>query len=719
MSSHYGDSKQGEMMICRIFIILISLIFSLNVPGHAGLLSANVKGKIRYKNRPLSDVKVKLINDKSSISLTDRKGRFSFKDVGFGKYTIIPEKEGYVFYPEMREITIIVTNETSVNFKAFIIDNSKARRASALAVEFLKKSQHPEGYWMGSFKSDTSFNAYYILLMHYLDMVNREREKKAAALILNEQMADGGWSSYPGGPGMVHIAVLNYFALKLAGHSPDSDYMKKARSFIISKGGADSANQFIQTMLALFGQVPWERMMNVSTDILRFESFVYRLGYLHTGIIPLSIIYENYYKKNITKEHSIRELFIDDPWNGIHEEEPSRGCCQKWGLNWIVTRQEKDGNWAGVFLNTMQCLMALKSTRNPAYNSVIENGMKGVLLFQIENSKTILQQFSQPPVMDTAYALHSLLSVGVRPDESVIKKALDYLTNKQAMIEGDWHHNNSDLKPGGWGFEHHNQWFPDIDCTAMVLDAFAQLDGKSYKSIEGVANRGLDWLVGMQNWDGGFSAWDSNTIKPPQFILDLFDMGWVYFDHSNADITARALLALSSLDYLKNDGDPRVINHAIKVIRKKQKSDGSWYGRWLVNYTYCTGQVLQGLVAAGEDPDQGYIRKAVKWLKKVQNPDGGWGETPQSYPEGKYAGSAKSTTLQTAYVLIGLISAGETTSPVVRRGIDFLVESQMADGSWVDEEYLGTGVPDFFYCRYELLPTPKALYAITLYLKEL
>jgi squalene-hopene/tetraprenyl-beta-curcumene cyclase len=321
--------------------------------------------------------------------------------------------------------------------------------------------------------------------------------------------------------------------------------------------------------------------------------------------------------------------------------------------------------------------------------------------------------------MDSAYVLHALLASGVNSGHPAIKKGIEYLVSRQSLIEGDWHYNSPHLEPGGWGFEHHNLWFPDIDCTAMVLDAFAQLDKPALQSIDKTVQSGINWIAGMQNRDGGFSAWDRNTLKPPQLMNYFFDMDWIYFDQSNEDITARAILSLSAFNYSKRKGNNGVIQRAIKLLKTKQDGEGMWYGRWLINYTYCTGQVLQGLIASGEDPSQTYIQNAVKWLKKVQNSDGGWGETPESYADPKYIGVGKSTALQTAYALIGLISAGETSSPQVLKGIEYLVKIQGTDGSWLDDEYLGTGVPIFFYCRYDLLPTPKALYALTLFLKEL
>ncbi len=706
------------MTKCRILIfILLALVIYKN--ADAGLVSGSIEGSVTAAGKPLPGVAVSLTGGISIKTRTDQDGYYKFTEVRNGRYKLVPELDGYIFYPAGREITLMLLDESGISFKAYASDADVIKKSVKRAVDFLISKQSPGGYWMGSFESDTSFNAYYIILMHYVDMVDAARQKKAVRLILKEENSDGGWSAYPGGPGMVHIAVLNYMALRLAGYTADDPVLKKARNFILSRGGAETANQFIQTMLALFGQVPWNKMMRFDTDILNYEALLFKVGYLHTGIIPLSIIYENYYKKTMPGNSGIREIFVNDPWKGVYEEEPSKGCCHKRGIKWIKSRQEADGNWCGVFLNTMQCMMALKSTGNPKYIPLIEKGMGGVRAFQRETGDIIRQQFSQPPVMDSAYALQALLASGVASDHPSIKKCVDYLVSKQSLIDGDWHYNSPHLEPGGWGFEHHNLWFPDIDCTAMVLDAFALLDQATLDEIDKSVQSGINWLAGMQNRDGGFSAWDRNTFKPPRLINYLMDMDWIYFDQSNEDITARAALALSDFNYSKRKGNNGAVQRAVKFLESRQDRDGRWYGRWLINYTYCTGQVLQSLIASGEDPSRVYIRNAVKWLKKVQRPDGGWGETPESYSDPEKVSASKSTVLQTAYALIGLISAGEASGPRVRKGIEFLVSMQRADGSWSDEEYLGTGVPNFFYCRYELLSATKALYALSLYLKNI
>jgi squalene-hopene/tetraprenyl-beta-curcumene cyclase len=441
------------------------------------------------------------------------------------------------------------------------------------------------------------------------------------------------------------------------------------------------------------------------------------LGYFHSVLIPFTLTYENHHVVRLPAERGIREIFVADPWAGVHERPPRKGCCAKKALDWMLERQEADGNWAGVFINTMFSLIALKSTEDPAYDEIIDRGMHGVDLFQNVDGDTMNQQFSQPPVMDSAYVLHLLLSAGLDADSPEMSQAAEWLRSKQTTIKGDWSVLNPDGEPGGWSFEHHNRYFPDVDCAVMVLDAFALLDGDdpAQSGTAEAMQRGVNWVVSMQNDDGGWAAWDKNALDIKELLPFLQDALWLPVDISWADVTARALLALADLGYPGEFGDPSAIPQGLAFLKSQQTDVGAWYGRWGVNYTYGTGQVLQALAALGESPDLPYVRRAINWLLSAQNPDGGWGEDPISYLDPSQAGVGESTVFQTAYVLIGLIAMGEADNPPVERGVRWLLDAQQADGSWFDEKFLGCNLPGYWYSRYDLLSTYKAAYALLAY----
>ena len=146
---------------------------------------------------------------------------------------------------------------------------------------------------------------------------------------------------------------------------------------------------------------------------------------------------------------------------------------------------------------------------------------------------------------------------------------------------------------------------------------------------------------------------------------------------------------------------PFIIGADISWVQQ-QEADGAWFGRWGVNYVYGTGAVLPALSEAGEDMTQSYVCQAVTWLKAHQNGDGGWGESCASYEDPALRGQGASTPSQTAWALLGLLAAGEGDSPEVRRGIGYLLETQLPDGTWEEQLYTGTGFPGAFYLRYHM-----------------
>lgn len=594
----------------------------------------------------------------------------------------------------------------------------QAQNALDRAVAFLREAQAPEGYWEGSFETDTSFTADYILLMHYVDRVNEVRQAKAVRYILDQQNADGGWSAYPGGPSVDYVSVLDYLALKLAGMPADDPALTAARAFILANGGAEAANRLVQIRLALFGQVPWDRMIPFNSNFMLVEEWLYRVGYYHSVLIPFLVIYENGVARTPEPDRGIAEIFLTDPFEGASDDPPPMGCCQDRAVDWILERQEADGNWAGVFINTMYSMIALSSTGDLQYEDEIDRGMEGVESFQNEDADSLNQQFSQPPVMDTAYVLHVLLAAGAPSDDPVVARAVEWLVSKQTTIEGDWVHNNPEGEPGGWSFEHENRYYPDVDCTVMVLDAFALISDDARIDVADTIDKGLAWTLSMQNDDGGWAAWDKNAVDPATIFSFLADEIWVPEDLSWEDLTGRTVLALSSLNSVGYEGFDEAREQGIEFLRARQEASGAWWGRWGTNYTYATGQVLQALVAAGVSLDDPAVRRGAHWLWTKQNADGGFGETPASYGDPSLAGEGGSTIFQTAYATVGLMAATPDGNPGLDRAIGFLVGEQKEDGSWYDEEFLGTNLPGYWYARYDMLSTYKAAYALATYLNR-
>lgn len=593
--------------------------------------------------------------------------------------------------------------------------------------EYLLRRQHPDGYWCGTLYNDSSVTGLYILLAHYTDNVRPERDRKAARYLLDSQLEDGSWEQYPGSGGNLDVTLINYTALRLAGTPPDSEALLRAHTFIMANQGTEQANFFTKILLALFGQVPWEDIPWITCGLVQHQDLIYREGFPRVILIPYMVLYENRKVLDLPPFFQPLEKSADEKTDGnplrveqsitpmldrMKDPEDKEKCIQ-----WILERQEKDGTWAGIVQVTAFSAMALKSSRRPEFNDRITRAVKGVETYQVETPEIVMQQFSVGPVMDTAHALLALRLSGIPGKHASIRKAAQWLAAKQSLREGDWKYGNPEGEPGGWPFEFHNTWYPDVDDTAMVLHALSHLDQESLLTYYPVMDRGLNWMLSMQNREGGFPVWDKNNWIVFNVLKDIFDVG----DYSHNDITARVLVTLSSMKSLEHYADredmERAIHRARAFLFFKQKKGEYWYGRWGANYTYGTGQVLTGLMLTGSKPDGFHVERAVHWLFSVQNPDGGWGESLLSYETGTFE-PAESTVAQSSSVLMGLLRAGLQEDPRFWKGLAYLLKMQEMDGSWEDHLFYAVNVPRAWYGRYELLSTQAALILLATYRQE-
>jgi squalene-hopene/tetraprenyl-beta-curcumene cyclase len=314
-------------------------------------------------------------------------------------------------------------------------------------------------------------------------------------------------------------------------------------------------------------------------------------------------------------------------------------------------------------------------------------------------------------VWDTALSLIGLADAGQTGSSLEGDTAVQWLLAKEVRRAGDWA-KTARAEPGGWFFEYNNAFYPDTDDTSMVLIALSRTGHALRKGCAGAIHRAVNWLLAMQNRDGGWAAFDKDIDKQVLERVPFADHN-AMLDPSCPDITARALEALSHYGF--RVGQPPV-GAAIKFILARQEENGSWFGRWGVNYVYGTWQVLVGLQAVGFDMHSLPVRRAVRWLKEAQNEDGGWGESCASYDDPALAGVGESTASQTAWALLGLIAAGEAESPEVRAGAEFLVGTQQADGGWAEGPFTGTGFPRVFYLKYHMYPVYFPLMALGRYL---
>lgn len=581
------------------------------------------------------------------------------------------------------------------------------------AVDYLVSIQNPEGFWEGLLDSDVSATADFILLARYLEKVDPIKEQKAVNYILSQQQDDGGWQGYPGGASFINISINAYFALKVAGVSAGMPEMIKAKTFILANGGADEADILNKYKMILFGQLPYSYLLPIDTILLipGIRDFLFTMGYFTSVMVPVMIMYENHHICELPAENGIQEIFIRDPWKTGFDYPPIKAGMRDWAIDWLLERQEDDGNWAGVFTNSFWSLVGLHGLQRADLQPFIDKGFEGVLSYQHEYETTLFQQFSQSTLMDTPYVLVALLEAGMSSSDPVIEKAVNYILSKQSLIDADWKRMNPFGKPGGFAFERYNMHYPDVDTTFIVLDGLGRVDADTYPTLDDARQNAIGWATSMQNFNGGYPAWDKNCNPLFFWFTSLLRQAWAPYDGSVPEVAARGLLAMSLTDY---DNKYRK-RRAIRYIKRTQDAEGWWEGRWYVNSLYATAQIIQGLGAAGENTNQHYIQKAIKWLKSRQNADGGWGETHASYDHPELVGVGSSTRGQTAYVLIGLISAGEVDSAEVEKGIQYLLDNQLPDGSWYDEEFLGVNIVGYWYTKYSLLASWKSLHALALY----
>lgn len=656
------------------------------------------------------------------------------------------------------------------------IDIKKVKECIRSSQEYLLSQQHRDGYWMGVLEADVSVVADYIILGRIIGINNVKRKKKAVNYLLGNQNRDGSWSLFWKGKGSLDVTVKAYFCLKICGLSPDKEYMRRARNFILENGGIENTNTYTKIILALFGQYSWKKVPEIPPEIIFLPDWFYISIYdfaswARATIMAFSIIITLKPVFSIKKEESIFDLYlnskkIDDYetkrtknfyspgsifvllnsvfklWDRIPEKmKLGRGRAIKKVEKWILDHQEDDGSWGGIMLPWLFSLIALKCLGYKETHPVMQKGMKGLENFIIEDFRTMILQPATSPVWDTAWVLIALRESGTSVCHPQLLKGANWLLGKQISVPGDWKIKNPGVEPGCWSFEFENKFYPDIDDTSVVCQALSLVEipdrQKRYEAIK----KGINWVINMQNNDGSWAAFDRNNNKRILKYISFADF-ITPLDFGSPDITAHVLSILArhncsngiNEDKNKskgiynnnssnnhNNNNNKVFLRALNYLRKTQREDGSWYGRWGVNFIYGTGKVLQTLEAinsSNTEYNQYYINKgkAIEWLKVCQNEDGGWGESCTSYEVNKYSSLGESTVSQTAWALQGLLS-GEGISEQVLKGINYLIDSQLGNGSWSEEYFTGGGFPGAFYLKYELYKDYFPLMALAKFMK--
>ncbi|MBI4588355.1 MAG: squalene--hopene cyclase [Candidatus Rokubacteria bacterium] len=609
---------------------------------------------------------------------------------------------------------------------------------------FLLSSQAPDGHWVGELEADTTITSEYLLLCHLLDRVDREREAKAIRYLRARQTPDGGWGLYEGSPLDLSATIKTYFALKLAGVPSTDPAMAAARELIRGAGGPVEANVFTKITLALFGEYPWKGVPAMPVEVMLFPQWfyfnIYEVSYWsRTVIVPLLILMDRKPVKRLPAELRLDELwpvprerakisfqktrqpiswknfFIAvDNMLKFYERlgaRPLRDRAVETARQWLEERLAAPGGLGGIYPAMANAVLALRCLGYPEPHPLIQGQLKEIEALAVEEADTLHYQPCVSPVWDTALASNALVESGLAPDHPSLQRAAQWMMDRQILVPGDWSIKRPNAPPGGWPFQYGNDFYPDVDDSSMVMMALSKIEAADPARKQAAVDRGLKWVLAMQGKDGGWGSFDADNRRLVLNNIPFADHG-ALLDPSTEDLTGRALELLGTRGYRADFAPAR---RGIEFLKGTQREDGCWYGRWGVNYVYGTWSVLRGLRAIGEDLSEPYVQNGVRWLESVQNPDGGWGETLESYQDPGLAGVGVSIPSQTAWALLALFASGRVSGPAVARGIRYLLDTHLADGSWEDPFWNGTGFPRVFYLKYHFYAKYFPLWALGVY----
>lgn len=659
---------------------------------------------------------------------------------------------------------------------------SQLDQALEASRNWLLEQQHPEGYWIGELEGDTILESEYILLLVWLGKTNTEIVKKCARYIFDQQLPDGGWALYPGGPLEISSSVKSYWVLKIAGYDPESEPMIRAKTAILGAGGAERVNSFTRYYMALLGIISYRECPAVPPELLLLPNWspinIYEMSsWSRTIVVPLSLLWAFQPKTELPAEHHIDEIFCNSPaempvtmppceqldelksstwfpwdaffrgvdrtWKTVESLRlnPFRKRAVKKAENWILDRLQMSDGLGAIFPPIIWTVIGLRSLGYSEDSPEVQSALNELKKLTIEEDDSARLEPCRSPVWDTSISLNALREAGVPPDHPQIQKTVDWLLTKEVRHRGDWSVKHPNVEPGGWYFEFHNEFYPDIDDTIMVTMGLARclsdndpamwssqflkdrpgdalpdsetqfvVSGRS-SSVEsalkelkrsepilGAIRRAVKWVTALQCKNGGWAAFDADNDREILTRVPFADHN-AMIDPPTADITARTLEMFGRLGLNSSE---KMFQRALDFVWQEQEADGAWYGRWGVNYLYGTWQVLVGLTEFGISPQDPRLQAGVNWLKRTQQSDGGWGETARSYDEPQLRGTGPTTASQTAWALMGLMAGGATHSPEVRKGIEYLLNQQTEAGTWEEHWYTGTGFPKVFYLKYHL-----------------
>ncbi|HXN47820.1 MAG TPA: squalene--hopene cyclase [Bryobacteraceae bacterium] len=617
-----------------------------------------------------------------------------------------------------------------------------ARAAAVLAEQALASRQYPEGYWYGDLIGDSTLESDYILLQMWLhppapdgswNPPSMPQIRKAVHAILDAQRDDGGWNNYEPGESEINATVRAYTMLKLTGMDVDDARMKQARALILKLGGIQSCNSYTKINLSLFDLFPRKYCPTIPPEIVMIPgNFLYEMSsWTRSIIVPLSLVQalggtkptpgglridelvHPHRKFALRRKDRIANLFVAADKLFKRWERQSvkkiRGRAVREAEHWMLDRIQHTEGLGAIYPAMMYAIMAMDALGYERDHPDLELAMKQFNDLMLEGEESLVLQPAKSPVWDTAIAAFALGELG-QTDPARLTAAADWLLSKEIRRKGDWAAKRPDLHPSGWAFEFANEYYPDIDDTAMVLLALLHAKASDPERQARAERRAVEWLLGMQSSDGGWAAFDVDNNWAILNKVPFADHN-AMLDPTCPDITGRCLESLCRRGFTRSHP---AIAASLKYLLAEQEDNGSWYGRWGVNYIYGTFLAVRGLDATAAPEAAAAISRGAAWLRTVQNPDGGWGESCYGYETQQFEPAASSPS-QTAWAILGLIAAGEIQSHAVGEGVRWLLEHQRADGTWDESITTGTGFPQVFYISYKLYRDYFPLLALATY----
>lgn len=620
------------------------------------------------------------------------------------------------------------------------------RRAIASARENMLALQQPDGHWRATLETDVTITSEFVLACRHLGRADEARERGVIAYLSREQGAEGGWRIHPHGAVSLDATIKAYFAMKAAGVPASDERLVRARKIILDMGGVEASAVFTKIHLAILGQMSWDTIPVIPPEMMllpRSAPFnIYEMSYwCRTILVPLSIIQSLKKPGALPAGRGVPELFttpdgatrttlqrgndwfswkrlfymLDRALKGLEPMGPRELRNRSLALaeRWMLHRLEGSEGLGAIHPAMLNTVYALRMLGYDWEHPALAKAWKDLLDLGVQDGDAWFMQPCLSPVWDTALAALSLSHSGSDAFDEPLIQAADWLLEHRSTLAGDWRFEAPKAPACAWAFQYRNDHYPDVDDTAMVLMALRKTSASDPALKERACADALAWVRAMQSRDGGWGAFDRNNDRLVLQHVPFADHG-ALLDVPTPDLTGRALELLGAEGAGKDDP---AVRRALAYLRREQEPEGCWFGRWGVNYVYGTWSVLMGLAEAGVSRHDPLMTTATRWLLSVQNADGGWGESCDSYVDRSLMGRGDSTASQTAWALLGLIAAGQGSSPAVARGIQWLLDRQESSGTWREDHWTGTGFPGVLYLKYHLYPLAFPLQALARFVR--